>query len=71
MDYIQICFTLKGFLAIIMGNAIPPIGNWLYDKFDKQYDSCCMVMFVFSLFVAGAFYVAFYLLPYSDNTQEA
>lgn len=28
-------------------------------------------MFVFSLFVAGSFYIAFYLLPYSDNTQEA
>ena len=30
-----------------------------------------MVMFIFSLVVAGTFYVVFYILPYSDNTQEA
>ena len=68
MDYIKICFTLKGFIAIVMGNAIPALGNTIYEHYEKDFQACCWVMFIFSLFVAGTFYVAFYLLPYSDNT---
>lgn len=72
IDYIQICFTIKGLVALVMGNVIPPIGVKLYHKYtDRDFAACCNVMGVFSLIIAVVFYVCFYLLPYSDNTQEA
>lgn len=71
VDYIQFCFTFKGIVAILMGNLIPPIGAWLYEYYEQDYASCCYVMGVFSIIVAVTFYVFFYLLPYSDNTQLA
>ena len=55
-----------------MGNVIPPIGQSLYNNiFLRDYAKCCMAMFTFSMFIAALFYVSFYLLPYSDNTQDA
>lgn len=72
VDYLQICFSLKGLVALVMGNVIPPIGVKLYNNWtDKDFGACCNVLGVFSLIVAGVFYVCFYLLPYSDNTQDA
>lgn len=72
VDYIQICFTIKGFVALVMGNIIPPIGVDIYHKYcEKDYALCCWYMAIFSFAMAAVFYVAFYLLPYSDNTQDA
>ena len=58
-------------MALVMGNVIPPIGVKLYTYFERDYAKCCFAVFIFALFVAGLFFVFFYLFPYSDNTQEA
>lgn len=69
VDYLQICFTIKGLVALVMGNVIPPIGVKLYHKYtDRDFAACCNILGVFSLIISVVFYVCFYLLPYSDNT---
>jgi MFS family permease len=70
-DYIEICFTFKGFAALVCGNVFPKIGNWVYDGFNRDYPSSCMFWFWFSVVISVIFYVLFYVLPISENTQEA
>jgi hypothetical protein len=69
-DYIELCFTFKGFAALIISNAFPWIGNKVYDFYDKDYSSCCMFWFWFNVAIAAIFYLFFYILPISENTQE-
>ncbi len=55
-----------------MGNYIPAIGVNLYHSYaDRDFALCCKIVAIFNLAVAAVFYVCFYLLPYSDNTQDA
>ena len=55
-----------------MGNYIPAIGYNIYHVYaDKDFAYCCKMISIFNLAVAAVFYVCFYLLPYSDNTQDA
>lgn len=68
-DYSDFCFTFKGFAALIISNIFPLIGNWVYDFYDKDYANCCLFWFWFNLTIGAVFYVFFYILPISDNTE--
>lgn len=68
VDYLELSFTTKGFVAIVMGNVFPIIGNHVYDYFDKDYKSACYFWFIFNLIMGGLFYLFFFILPVSDNT---
>ncbi len=68
-DYSDFCFTFKGFAALVISNIFPLIGNWAYDYYDKDYANCCLYWFWFNLTIGAIFYVFFYILPISDNTE--
>lgn len=71
VDLIKLAFSTKGFIAIVLSNFFPQIGNWVYDKLGKDYQSCCWVWFAFNTFFTVAFFVIFFVWKYSDNTQDA
>ncbi len=71
VDLIKLAFSTKGFIAIVLSNFFPQIGNFVYDFFDKDYQKCCWVWFAFNTFFTIGFFVCFFVWKYSDNTQDA
>jgi hypothetical protein len=67
IDYISIAFSIMGFLDIVIANAFPKIGLWVYE-FAGDFKTACFYWFIVSVIVASCFYVCFFVWNYSDNT---
>jgi hypothetical protein len=67
IDYISLAFSIKGILDIVIANAFPFIGVYIYELMG-DFQNACLFWFIFSLGISLIFYLCFFVWKYSDNT---